>query len=97
MLVYPAYLAKTAGKLAEELTINAKTPPIFIVHAEDDKAFAAGSKVFHAALDEAKIPNEFFLCATGGHGHGLRSKQEVSVWPKKCQEWLVKIGVMPNP
>lgn len=93
ILIYPAYLA-TAGKLAEELPVSAKTPPTFIVHTEDDKSFVAGSKIYHAALETAKVPNEFFLVATGGHGYGLRSQKEVSVWPKKCQEWLTKAGIL---
>ena len=94
ILVYPAYLSQVPGKLAAGLPINDKTPPTFIVHAEDDKSYVAGSKIYHAALVEAKVPNEFFLCATGGHGHGLRSEKEVSVWPKKCQQWLLNAGIL---
>jgi acetyl esterase/lipase len=94
LLVYPAYLSKMPGKVASDLPVSAKTPPTFIVHTEDDKSFIAGSKAYHAALVAANVPNEFFLCATGGHGYGLRSNKEVSVWPKKCQEWLIKAGIM---
>jgi acetyl esterase/lipase len=94
LLVYPAYLSKVPGKVAGDLPVSAKTPPTFIVHTEDDKSFVAGSKVYHAALLAANVPNEFFLCATGGHGYGLQSKKEVSVWPKKCQEWLIKAGIL---
>jgi acetyl esterase/lipase len=94
LLVYPAYLSKMPGKVAGDLPVSAKTPPTFIVHTEDDKSFIAGSKVYHAALLAANVPAEFFLCATGGHGYGLRSNKEVSVWPKKCQEWLVKAGII---
>jgi acetyl esterase/lipase len=91
--VYPAYLNEGLGKISPALPVNDKTPPTFIVHAEDDKSFIAGSKVYHAALQQAKVPNEFFHCATGGHGHGLRSDQAVGAWPKKCQEWLIKSGL----
>jgi acetyl esterase/lipase len=94
LLVYPAYLSKVPGKVAGDLPVSAKTPPTFIVHTEDDKSFIAGSKVYHAALVAANVPTEFFLCATGGHGYGLRSTKEVSVWPKKCQEWLIKAGIL---
>jgi len=94
LLVYPAYLSKVPGKVASDLPVSAKTPPTFIVHTEDDKSFIAGSKVYHAALVAANVPTEFFLCATGGHGYGLRSTKEVSVWPKKCQEWLSKAGIL---
>ena len=95
ILVYPAYLkSSTPGKVASQTTPSAQTPPTFLVHTEDDPMFIEGSKLYHAALEEAKVPNEFFLCAKGGHGYGLRSKDEINVWPKKCQEWLVKTGVL---
>jgi acetyl esterase/lipase len=92
ILIYPAYLKSGPGKLSSQTTPSAQTPPTFMVHTEDDDMFIAGSKLYHAALEAAKVPNEFFLCAEGGHGYGLRSKKEVSVWPKKCQEWLGKAG-----
>ena len=94
ILVYPAYLSKGQGRLSQELPVNDKTPPTFIVHTEDDKSFVAGSKVYREALETAKVANEFFLCATGGHGYGLRSDKEIKVWPKKCQDWLVKQGIL---
>ena len=94
ILVYPAYLSQVPGQLSGGLPVNAKTPPTFMVHTEDDKTFVAGSKLFHAALEAAKVPNEFFLCAEGGHGYGLRSKKEVNAWPKKCQAWLIKAGII---
>ena len=94
ILVYPAYLSKGQGKISQELPVNDKTPPTFIVHTEDDKSFVAGSKVYREALETAKVANEFFLCATGGHGYGLRSDKEIKVWPKKCQAWLVKQGIL---
>lgn len=94
ILVYPAYLSQAPGKVSAGLPVNNQTPPTFLVHAEDDKAYVAGSKVYHAALEQAKVSTEFFHCASGGHGHGLRSDKEVGVWPKKCQEWLIKMGLL---
>ncbi|MEN9573225.1 MAG: hypothetical protein RL514_1080 [Verrucomicrobiota bacterium] len=94
ILVYPAYLSRVAGKLAADLPVSADTPPAFMVHTEDDKSFIAGSKLFHEALEAAKVTHEFFLCATGGHGYGLRSDKEVGGWPKKCQKWLMKAGIL---
>ncbi len=95
ILVYPAYLATKDGKLAADLPITDKTPPTFMVHTEDDKSFVPGSKAYHAALEAAHIPNEFFLVPTGGHGYGLRSGKDVKPWPKKCQDWLTKAGMLP--
>ncbi len=73
--------------------MKANIPPTLIVSTEDDKTFVTGSKVYHAALDKAKVPNRFLLYATGGHGYGLRSEKEVRAWPQAALEWLHKIGI----
>ena len=92
MLVYPAYLDKD-GQVAPDLNLKAKIPPTLILSTEDDKNFVTGSKLYHAALDEAKVPNEFLLYPTGGHGYGLRSQKDVRVWPQAVLDWLHKIGI----
>ena len=93
VLVYPAYLERE-GKVAADLNLKAKIPPTLIVSTEDDKTFVNGSKLYHAALDEAKAPNEFLLYPTGGHGYGLRSEKDVRVWPQAALVWLHKVGVL---
>jgi len=90
VLGYPAYLDEGLVPL-----VDARTAPTFIAHAEDDKRFIKGSDAFFAALKGTKTPHAFFRCATGGHGHGLRSEKDVKAWPEQCQEWLTKIGVLP--
>jgi acetyl esterase/lipase len=92
VLVYPAYLDKD-GQVAPDLNLKAKIPPTLIISTEDDKNYVAGCKLYHAALDAAKVRNEFLLYANGGHGYGLRSDKEVRVWPQAALDWLHKIGV----
>jgi|GEM_PF-357975 len=92
ILVYPAYLEKD-GQVATDLNLKARIPPTLIVSTEDDKTFVNGSKLYHAALDGAKAPNEFLLYPTGGHGYGLRSEKDVRVWPQAALDWLHKIGI----
>jgi acetyl esterase/lipase len=89
LLVYPAYLDKD-GKVAPDLNLKANIPPTLIIHTEDDKNYVGGSKVYHAALDEAKVPNEFRLYPTGGHGYGLRATRDARAWPQAALEWLQK-------
>lgn len=90
VLGYPAYLDEGLVPL-----VDARTSPTFIAHAEDDKRFIKGSDAYFAALKGTKTPHAFFRCATGGHGHGLRSEKDVKVWPEQCQAWLNQIGVLP--
>lgn len=92
MLIYPAYLERE-GQIATDLNLKSNIPPTFIVTTEDDKNFVAGCKLYHAALEDAKVPNEFHLYPTGGHGYGLRSDKDVRDWPQAALEWLRKIGI----
>lgn len=93
ILVYPAYLEKD-GQIAPDLNLKANIPPTLIVQTEDDKTFINGGKIYHAALDEAKVPNQFLLYPTGGHGYALRSAKDVRVWPQAALVWLRKIGIL---
>lgn len=90
VLGYPAYLDEGLVPL-----VDGQTAPTFIAHAEDDRRFVKGSDAYFAALKETKGPHAFFRCATGGHGHGLRSEKDVKAWPEQCQTWLVRIGMLP--
>ncbi|MDR1304798.1 MAG: alpha/beta hydrolase [Verrucomicrobiales bacterium] len=93
VLVYPAYLDQD-GVVAPELRVSGSAPPTFIAHTEDDTRHVTGSKIYHAALTAAGVPGEFLLLSAGGHGYGLRSNQEIKVWPERCAEWLRTIGVV---
>lgn len=92
VLVYPAYLEQD-GKISPELNLRADIPPTVIVHTEDDTRFVNGSKLYHAALDSRKVPNELLLYPAGGHGYGLHSDKAVRVWPEDVLRWLEKIGM----
>ncbi|HSE33673.1 MAG TPA: alpha/beta hydrolase fold domain-containing protein [Pyrinomonadaceae bacterium] len=92
VLVYPAYLEKD-GQIAPDLRLHSKIPPTLIIGAEDDKTYVNSGKIYHAALDAAKVKNEFLLYPTGGHGFGLRSEKDARVWPQTALEWLHRIGI----
>ncbi|MEI6233486.1 MAG: alpha/beta hydrolase [Planctomycetota bacterium] len=94
VLVYPAYLG-TNGNLAKNLPISEKVPPSFLAHSEDDKSFVAGSKLYDAALTAAKVPHEFALYPSGGHGYGLRCTKDAKAWSERCVAWLKTIRVIP--
>ena len=93
LLVYPAYLDDKNGHVAPDLDLKVAIPPTLVVHSEDDKAFVAGSRLYAAALGEAKVPHELKLYPTGGHGYGLRSTKDARVWPQDALRWLQEIGV----
>jgi acetyl esterase/lipase len=92
VLVYPAYLDDKAGHVSPDLNLKASIPPTLIVHSEDDKPHVPGSKIYDAALTEAKIAHEFKLYPTGGHGYALHCERDAKAWPQDAQAWLVRIG-----
>lgn len=96
VLVYPAYLSAGENDLAIEpgIKVTERTPPAFIVQAEDDHSYVASSIAYFEALRQAKVPAELHLYASGGHGYGLRpTEQPVTHWPKLVESWLRTIGM----
>lgn len=93
MLVYPAYLDDKNGHVAPDLNLKASIPPTLIIHTEDDKTHVVGSKIFHTALEAAKVAHEFKLYPTGGHGYGLRCTKDAKAWPDDALAWLRKNGL----
>ena len=69
--------------------MTARTPPTFLVQAEDDPVSVQNSVLFAEALKRANVPYEFLRLKTGGHGFGLGVHGgEPAVWPDRCAAWL---------
>jgi len=95
ILVYPAYLFKKGSiELVDEVEIDSKTPPAFVVQARNDKKYYRSSLAYTAALDAKGIPVELHLFAKGGHGFGLRSEHPVGQWPVLCEAWMKESGFL---
>ena len=98
VLVYPAYLYQPGGiALTEDIRVDRKTPPAFVVQTLDDKKFYRSALAYTTALDAQGVPCELHLFARGGHGYGLRDTgHSVSRWPELCAAWLKAINVLPK-
>jgi acetyl esterase/lipase len=97
VIVYPGYLATAEQNFAPnaEIHVTEKTPPTFLVQAEDDPVHVENSTVYFLALKNAKVPAEMHLYASGGHGYGLRRTElPVTAWPKLVETWLQTIRVL---
>lgn len=81
---------------SNELQINEKTPPAFLVHSGDDKAVPVkNSIVYYQGLQKYNIPSELHVFQKGGHGYGLSvSNGTQSAWPGLCISWLKFIGII---
>lgn len=74
--------------VAERVTKD--TPPLFLVHAKDDKVVKIqNSEEVAAAANKAGVPCEFITYDTGGHGFGLaRPGVEPAGWMDRFFEWV---------
>lgn len=97
VIVYPGYLALSEQNFAAnpEIHVTDKTPPTFIVQAEDDPVHVENSTVYFLMLKQAKVPAEMHLYAQGGHGYGLRRTElPVTEWPELVEKWMRTIRVL---
>jgi acetyl esterase/lipase len=89
VLIYPGAIQRGTDKLLPELHVTSQTPPMFLVHANDDRGGAENSVYLYLTLKRAGVPAEMHIYATGGHGFGMRpSAGPASTWPQRCEEWL---------
>jgi len=96
-IIYPGLITeKNAGeKLAPEMTVTARTPPSFLLQAEDDPVHVENSLLYYAALLKAKVPAEMHIFAQGRHGYGMRHTElPVTDWPKLAERWLRSLGMI---
>ncbi len=76
-------------------TVNADTPPCFLVHAIDDHTVPVeNSLMMLSALRAAKVPAEMHLFEEGEHGFGIRLIQgkPAAVWPELLLTWIRRHG-----
>ena len=95
MPIYPGHLVTADGKLNPNVPVSSRTPPTFLVQAEDDYVDGVTqSLVYYAALSKARVPAEMHLYAQGGHAFGLRqTKFPITGWPRQAEAWLRTIGI----
>jgi acetyl esterase/lipase len=98
VIVYPGYLALAAQNFAPnpDIQVTDKTPPTFLLQAEDDPVHVENSIVYFLALKNAKVPAEVHVYAQGGHGYGLRrTALPITNWPQSVEVWLHTIHILP--
>lgn len=99
ILGYPAYLSSGPDRrdLDPNLMPNPRTPPTFLIQAENDKNYIDSSLVYFRALKDAGVPAELHLYATGGHGFGMHPAGfPEERWSDTATEWLRSIGMLPR-
>jgi len=96
--LYPGHLWIDEKKFAlnPDITVTNKTPPTFLVQAENDNVDSINnSLVYYIALKNAGVPVEMHLYAEGGHAFGLRrTTSPITRWPELVEAWLRTIGML---
>jgi acetyl esterase/lipase len=97
VLIYAGGLFdEKTGQLREDVKLTKETPPMFIVHAQDDGVRLENSVLLFLALKKAGVPSELHVYDAGGHGYGMREVAEfpVTTWNVRCGEWLKRRGLL---
>jgi acetyl esterase/lipase len=94
--VYPAYLTqKDAFELKPEMKVTPQSPPVCLIHANDDRITSAGSALLYLEYKKLSLPAELHVYVKGGHGYGMKkSGQPVNSWPDRVGEWMKNSGLL---
>ncbi|WP_019947284.1 alpha/beta hydrolase [Hymenobacter aerophilus] len=88
-LLGPTPSAEQLRQYSAELQVSDRTPPTFLVHAQDDKSVPVqNSLLFYQACLHHRVPTEMHLYAKGGHGFGLRNPTTPDDWMERLRNWL---------
>jgi acetyl esterase/lipase len=98
VLVYPWRVGGDGGMgVRADVTIDGSTPPMFIAQAANDPAsLPQSAAALYLALLEAKVPAEIHIYENGGHGFGMRPRDNApgtSDWPNRALDWLHARGM----
>ena len=88
-LIGPNATADKIEFFSNELQVTANTPPVFLVHAGDDKTVPVENSIrFYQACIKNKVPVEMHLYPKGGHGFGLFNSTTKDNWMERLKNWL---------
>jgi acetyl esterase/lipase len=81
-----------------EERVDADTPPLFLVHAQDDGLVPVANSIdLYRAMTDRKRPAEMHLFDEGGHGFGARLPANMpgAEWPRLFARFAARKGVFP--
>jgi len=100
ILIYPGgFDTKGQAQIRVKGKVTKDTPPMFLIHAFDDPVTANNSLALAVELKKVGVPTELHIYDAGGHGYGLRlvNTLPITTWPKRCEEWMQRRGLLKLP
>ena len=87
----------TRERLSPALHVSAGTPPLFLLHAQDDEVVPVGNTLaIHAAALAAGVPASLHIFPIGGHGFGVRDAHgPLARWPRLAIDWIDALDTPP--
>lgn len=81
--------AELTTRFSNELQVNKKCPPTFLVHASDDGTVPVENSIrFYQACIKNAVPVEMHIYNKGGHGFGLHNKTTKDEWFERLMNWM---------
>ncbi|MCP9752006.1 alpha/beta hydrolase [Ferruginibacter sp. HRS2-29] len=78
---------------SNELQVTSATPPVFLVHAGDDRVVPVANSIrFYEACIKNNVNTSMHLYPKGGHGFGLNNKTTNDAWTDRLKLWLENIN-----
>lgn len=99
--VYPAYVADDGAdgpnrnrgdgaRILPEFKFDAQTPPMLLLHGDDDYYSSMGSVLLYTELHRRRIPAQ--LVVYSGLSHGLGDAPNAKGWQNRVVDWLESRG-----
>lgn len=81
---------------SNEKQVTDQTPPTFLAHALDDEVVVpANSQMFFDALRAHKVPSQYLVHTTGGHGLNGYQGPSWDAWQTQSLKWLRGLKLLP--
>jgi len=81
---------------SNEKQVTDQTPPTFLAHALDDTVVVpANSQMFYDALRAHKVPSQYLVLPTGGHGLNGYQGPSWDAWQTQSLDWLRGLKLLP--
>jgi acetyl esterase/lipase len=95
-LLGPGATTEMVDRYSADVSITNQSPPLFLVHAEDDKGVVVQNSLRLAeAASRVGVSCTVVLLQSGGHGFGLGvNGGEPAVWPGQCISWMHARGLL---
>ena len=85
--------AQLVDLYSNEKQVTGQTPPVFLVHATDDKVVPVqNSLMFYQALIDNQVKAEMHIYQAGGHGFGLNNQTTDDKWFDSLTSWMKQNG-----